>query len=88
MRRSVLLTFIAGLLSVPTLVTPAAGGSAKATLAVSAGVVANCRVENGQSVCTRGAPKPRIETVVVKTEAGPVATETGSGSEIVVTVNY
>jgi hypothetical protein len=88
MRRGVRRTVISTLLFVPMLVTPAAAGSAKALLTVSARVVANCRLENGQSVCTRGTPKPRIETVVVKTEASPVATAAGGGSEIVVTVNY
>lgn len=88
MRRYARLTVVAGLLLVPIFDTPAAAGSAKALLTVSARVVANCRVENGQSVCTRGTPKPRIEAVVVKTEAGSATTEAGRGSEIVVTVNY
>lgn len=82
MRPSVPLLVVAGLLFVPVLGAPAIAGSAKAVLAVSARVLANCRAQNGSTVCTKGSPPPRTEVTSV------TVSETGDGTDIVVTVTY
>lgn len=82
MRRNARLCFVVGLLLVHAASTPALAGSAKALLTVTARVVANCRIESGSPVCTKGSPLPKTETVIV--------TDSGAGNDggITMTVNY
>jgi len=75
-------SFAPGLLLVLAVGTPAVAGSVSAPLAVSATVVANCRLQSEQVVCTKGSALPRTEVVpVTVSEAGP-------SGVITVTVNY
>ena len=73
-------SFLAGLLLVLAVGTPAMAGSASVPLVVSATVVANCRLQNAKPVCTKGSAPLRTEVVPVSA-AGP------SGA-IMVTVNF
>ncbi|RPI07538.1 MAG: hypothetical protein EHM71_10350 [Zetaproteobacteria bacterium] len=82
MRRHNPLPLIVGLLLVLGIGTPALAGSSKALLTVSARVVANCRIESGHPVCTKGSPLPKTDTTSV--------TESSAGNDgaVIVTVNY
>jgi hypothetical protein len=82
MRRHTPLPVVAGLLLLDVIGTPALAGSAKALLTVAARVVANCRIESGSPVCTKGSPLPRTEAISSTTS------EVGGDGAITVTVNY
>ena len=82
MRRNARLCFVAGLLLVHAASTPALAGSAKSLLTVTARIVANCRIENGSPVCTKGSPLPKTETALVTQPSA------GNDGAITVTVNY
>ncbi|OGB94230.1 MAG: hypothetical protein A2Z31_10290 [candidate division NC10 bacterium RBG_16_65_8] len=75
-------SFLAGLLLLLAVGTPAMAGSASAPLAVSATVVVNCRSQQSQFVCTKGSAPPRTEAVAV------TVSEAGTSGATTVTVNY
>jgi len=75
-------SFVAGVLLVHAISTPAMAGSASAPLAVSATVIANCRLQSGRMVCTKGTALPRTEAVPA------TVSEAEKGRVITVTVNF
>jgi len=75
-------SFVAGLLLVHAVGTPAMAGSASAPLAVSATVIASCRLQSGRMVCAKGTVPPRTEVVPATISEGE------KGGVITVTVNF
>jgi hypothetical protein len=82
MRPVVPLAVVAGVLFVHLLGAPALAGSVKTVLTVSARVLASCRLQDGRPVCTKGSVPPRTEVTSV------TVSETGDGTDMLVTVNY